>query len=615
MRPKYQLLAFFLLFSVSMNGLTRAQRLNYTVDLHETAKHYVHVTLRPTGAGASTASFQMPVWAPGAYSVTHYGLYVHGITAMDEKGKALSIKRINDDRWEIAGAQHLAEISYDILDSHKDTTSLYFGMANMDSAFFFANATCLFGYLNDHKGWPATVHYSKPEAWHLATALDPAPSKLPEQAGEFRHVDFVAKDYDELVDAPIMAGPQFQTRTFDEGTAKYDVVLVSSRPFPMDSLAEYTKQIVRAETEFFHDTPFKHYTFLIYAPTVFNLPSGAQGALEHANSSDYLLVNLPWNSFKSFGLSILSHEFFHLWNVKRIHSSLLGPFDYTERVKTTSLWLAEGITDYYAHTLLTRAKIVPTWNFYDDIRNWLNAMLYAKGAREYSLEQLSIMESAFDLEYAELFYTKGPLVGLLLDIEIRTQTQNKKSLDDVMLALNKEAKQGKTFKDADLIGHISKLSGTDLSDFYSHYIAGTDSLPLETYLTKMGLRKTVVDTANGAKLHQSTRIGINSATGNLTLADVGSSGALAKAGLQAGDDLVTINGEKLSLENLDKLTSPGDAKSVKLGILRGGKPMDVTIDLDAARESSPKEEAHAYEPNPDATPMQRAIREAILEKL
>src|SRR6185503_17319685 len=137
----------------------------------------------------------------------------------------------------------------------------------------------------------------------------------------FKLKEFIARNYDELADAPVMADTGFQTRTFKDGKAWYDIVVASDRKFEMDSLEEYTRKIVHAETEFFHDTPFEHYTFLINAPTYMKAPSMGAGALEHSNSSAYLVFNFPWKTFKQFGLSIFSHEFFHLWNVKRIHSS------------------------------------------------------------------------------------------------------------------------------------------------------------------------------------------------------------------------------------------------------------------------------------------------------
>ena len=269
---------------------------------------------------------------------------------------------------------------------------------------------------------------------------------------------------------------------FSEGSAHYNVALATNGSWSkveMDSLVFYLGQIVHAETDFFHNTPFENYTFEIVAPTLMHMPSFAQGALEHSNSSDYLLMDMSWPLFKRSFLPIFSHEFFHLWNVKRIHSNLLGPFDYTRRVMTTSLWMAEGITEYYAHTLLARYGIIPPERLYEDIAEWRKEMAMSpEDAKKKSLEQLSIDESTFNMDEATLFYSRGPLVAMMLDIEIRSRTNNQKSLDDVMRALLTDAERGKTYNENDLIGLVEKYSGVDLTDFYNRYIHGPIRCPL-----------------------------------------------------------------------------------------------------------------------------------------
>jgi predicted metalloprotease with PDZ domain len=646
-------IAFFLLIAQAC----LAQELVYTVALHSTQTHTVQVIVELKKMGAKTVSYQMPIWAPGAYSVTHYGHYVTDFKAFDAKGKELAVTQANGDRWEISEAKNIAKISYLIGDSHKDSTSLYFALAHIDTNFFFANGTCLFGYVNDKKNIPAKVIYSFPDTWHIATALDPVSldtaSSLKSRPDwdevPYFMATYKAKNYDELVDAPVMADTGLQIRSFNDGSASYDIVLASQKKFEMDSLEEYIHKIVHAETDFFHDTPFKHYTFLVYAPTYFNSPALGQGALEHANSSDYLLVNLPWKTFKTFGPEIFSHEFFHLWNVKRIHSSLLGPFDYTKRVMTTSLWLSEGITDYYAHTLLTRYGIMPYRTFEQMVKNLSALMNQAEAARSETLEQLSIDESDFALDKATIFYSKGTLVGLLLDIEIRSRTNNKKSLDDVMLALNDDAKKGITFKDSELIGKMEKITGLDLQNFYHKYIAGTDDLPLDEYLAKMGVGDTV--NSNFSKMEAestSNPDGSISIAGTFlhdllptsdkeTLKDraqwtfyrIQSEGTMIGDTIEVGDTLKTVNGEPFTVDklgeigknfkrpvsyelevvspSLNKTGSESNAISPSAPLTVRRKHIKLVYDVQDTPKHTPK-----YAPLPNATPLQVAIRHGIV---
>ncbi|MEP7233723.1 MAG: hypothetical protein ABI778_00375 [Ignavibacteriota bacterium] len=576
-------------------GAVYGQSLEYSVNLMDTKSHKVSVEVILKHCGAKTVTYQMPIWAPGAYSVTHYGHYVTDLKAWDQSGKELKVTQPNGDRWEITPGKNINRITYSVSDSHNDSTSLYFALAHIDTNFFFANGTCLFGYVNDKKDIPSVVSYkyhgpeyhggpSLEHYWKLATALDPAESIVedPNSPGKtlqvtkqyllehqsFELAQFKAKNYDELADAPVMAGLDFQTRTFKEGNAFYDVVLSSDKVFPMDSLAENIRRVVRAQTEFFHDTPFDHYTFLINAPSEGHSVSQGAGALEHSNSSAYLLANYPWSIFKQFGLNIFSHEFFHLWNVKRIHSSKLGPFDYTKRVMTTSLWLSEGVTDYYGHTLLTRSGILPYRTFENMLGELIGAIKRSKAATTKSLEELSIAESDFDLTNALVFYSKGTLVGLMLDIEIRSRTNNKKSLDDVMFSLNAEAKKRITFSDNELIGKIEKLTGLDLQDFYKKYIAGTDALPMEEYLKRMGVGRVSLESETKPNLGGSFGM---TESGELVINAITPNGTFDKAGVMAGDTMKILNGEPFSIDKA-------------MSFAENFKP-PVTFDFDVSRPS------------------------------
>lgn len=521
-----------------------AQQLSFTVDLTKTGSKEAFVELSIHGLKpAKKPSYQMPVWAPGAYSVTNYGRFVKNFKVVDASGKEIAATKVNENRWEMPAGSKPAKITYSVINSYLDSTSLYFAMCHIDTNFFFANGTCLFGYVNDDKSLKATVGYLIPSGWSGYTANNTA--ELP------KTLSLDAGNYDELADAPIMAGKGLQVREFEQGGAKYDVVVASDAPFPMDSLELYTKKIVNAQTDFFGDTPFKRYTFLINAPTFSKAPSQAFGALEHANSSAYLMINMPWSYFKEFGISTISHEFFHLWNVKRIHSSKLGPFDYTQRVMTTSLWLSEGVTDYYANALLSRSGILSPHAFEKKIAEWSMSSGGSRAVKEETLEQLSIDESAFDLGKAMSFYTKGPLVALMLDIEIRTRTNDQYSLDDVMHGLYAQSKNKNYFKDEDLIGRIEKITGLNLQSFYKSYIAGTDSLPLASYLVQLGLLKDVEHTEYSGFAWRTRFVHDDSA---LVIESFYDNSELDTAGLAIGDTILSINGQHMTRDDADEFS-------------------------------------------------------------
>jgi predicted metalloprotease with PDZ domain len=586
-------------FSAALFG----QTLSYTVDLRHTETTEVTVTVNIDGftsKSKSTLSYQMPAWAPGAYSVTNYGRFIKNFKAFDNTNKELSVTQVDENRWEVSKPTKAMTITYSVTNSYKDSTSLYFALCHIDTNFFFANGTALFGYVNDRKDINSDVQY-------LSTFSVYCPLEYRPGTGRFGQ-KYLSSNYDELADAPVMAGNNLQDRTFVQDGATYNIILASDAPFAMDSLAEMTKKIVKSQTDFFGDVPFKQYQFLINAPSFSKLPSQGLGALEHANSSAYLFFNGPWNSLKENFASILSHEFFHLWNVKRIHSDKLGPFDYTKRVMTTSLWLSEGITDYYANTLLSRSNILPSASFENKIAEWIGGMNYSRYTTSETLEELSIDESDFDLGKALSFYTKGPLVGLMLDIEIRTRTNDKKSLDDVMHGLYAEAKKGIYFKDEELIHKIEKMAGIDLSDFYHRYIAGTDSLPLAAYLDKIGLikdYKTVTET--GIALNT-----IFEADADIPIIDTFfDESQLEAAGLLPGDTILSFQaGKPASTLSLEEYTSNTNApQQVTFQIGREGSRFTKSISLTKFRSTHTEHKDIAPKSNP--TPSEAKLRREV----
>lgn len=590
----------YLLPLILLSSPLLAQDILYRVDFGDTRTKKVRVSIELKKSGAETVTYQMPLWAPGAYAQTGYGRFVENFKAYGYSGDEKPVVRVNDNRWQIKHAKDIARIEYDIRTSHKDSTSLYFALAHIDSNFFFANATALFGYINDKKNLPSDVVYNVPKGWTLHCALE---SKKPNH--------FHATDYDVLADAPIMAGPNFNVRNFEYNGAKYEIVLASDRAFPMDSIEELTKKIVKAQVDFWGDTPFKNYSFLIFAPTFLKSPTLAQGALEHANSSAYLMVNMPWNNVKESYAHIISHEFFHAWNVKRIHSTKLGPFDYANAVRTTSLWLSEGITDYYAHLLLSRYGILNDESFENTIVNWYVQTNMSNNARETSLEQLSREESDFNLGKATTFYTKGPLIGFVLDLEIRKQTKNKYSLDNAMFELYARAKKGKHFKDEELIGLIEKSTKANLKDIYTKYIAGVDSLRLGEYTKYAGLdlfkkeqKPSGVDLGGVFQLLPDSSAYFVAAFTN---------DDLSNAGVMLGDTIITWDDAKLTSSRREKLSKQKDAP-VQASLIVGRPGIRKNIKAILTRPLTTKTVTTPIAKLEDVTPEQLAIRQGIYGK-
>jgi predicted metalloprotease with PDZ domain len=541
---------YIFLFLVLAAGAVPAKKLHYVVDLRNTGSGRVQVTLELEMMGAEAVYYQMPAWAPGAYAVTNYGRFVENFKAYGYDGKEKPIDRINENRWRIQHAKDIQKITYEVINSYQDTTSLYFALAHFDTSIVFANGTALFGYVNDNKDLPAEITYYAPKEWQVETPLDSV-SESTNDISASREIRYHASGYDMLADAPIMAGLGFQNRSFKLGKCRFDIIVASDREFEMDSLSDYTKRIVASQLDFFHDTPFDNYKFLINAPSFTKLPRKDQGALEHANSSAYLLVNVPWDYVKDPFCRIIAHEFFHAWNVKRVHSNKLGPFDYTKAVKTKELWMAEGVTDYYAHVLLSRYGILPPQSAASSINALFEAINDSGKSYDLSLEQLSLEESNFNIDNALQFYTRGTLCGLMLDIELRSKTHNKKSLDDVLLALNKEARLGRHYQDGQLAGKISAITGVNIKEFYQKYIAGTAPYPVDEYLHKLGIARHIRFTErNGVSL----RTKFDSSGGILVIDTIFETSPLYHTAISRGDTLLKVGAKEVNPSFLNEWT-------------------------------------------------------------
>jgi predicted metalloprotease with PDZ domain len=234
--------------------------------------------------------------------------------------------------------------------------------------------------------------------------------------------------------------------------------------------------------------PYSHYLFQLYLEDPRRGGRGSlNGALEHRNSSTYLRPYFEGMKLDASLAPVIAHEYWHLWSPKRFHVKQLGPFDYQSPPRTASLWFAEGLTEYYARVLLRRGGLSTEQGFLKETEEDLGP-LYGRAQRR-SIAELSMGISDIPIFESIALYSTGPMIGLLLDGAIRSQTGNRKSLDDAMRYFNREFGQtGKSFTDEEIIPIMERATGAHLADFYNRYIAGHDPLPFDEYLPKMGLK-------------------------------------------------------------------------------------------------------------------------------
>jgi predicted metalloprotease with PDZ domain len=456
-----------------------AQGISYRVGVGGGDRAF-HVAARfPVPAGRDTFLVSLPAWTPGSYEIMNFARYVHGFAAATPEGRPLVWDKLDKDTWRIAAAGARQVVV--TFETNPDSVALE--LCHIGPDFAFLNGADLFPYPEaEGFDFPAEVEFEVPAGWRIATGLAPG-----NQPGLYR-----AASYHDLVDSPAFLG-----------RFALDSVVVDGRPVRLaiwpdtaltpalwDSLAESLRRIAATEDRLMGGPAYDDYTVFVYAPPE-ELPWA--GGLEHRNSQfdiislGFLATDRRRGILGEFTRPLLAHEFFHLWNVKRIRPAALWPYDYAREQYTPLLWWSEGVTDYYADVTLARSGLWSPAAFVASAN--ANAQQVESAAEIVSAEDASVdtWTNPTWVDESQYYYPKGSLLGLMLDIEIRTATANGHSLDDVMRALLAGFwRQGRGFTTRDLLDLIRPwYPGVD--DFYRRYVAGRDPLPYQSVLPRGGI--------------------------------------------------------------------------------------------------------------------------------
>lgn len=524
-----------LLCLVTWNAV--GQPLRYTVTARPALDNW-RVELSVDAVLPREITFSMPAWAPGNYRILNFGRWVDSLVAMDATGKPLPVNRKNSNQWKISNAHLLHSISYRVMDIPEDSLpTLPTSLNDMNLDHFFFNGTAIFGYIDELQHAAIEVTYHLPSMWNLFCSLDSIGPLM-----------YRARNYDELADTPVMAGDSgVRSASYPYGNAKYVFVTHGSPSIEPDSLWSSARPFIDDQVALFGDSPFERYYFLIR----FSNEGSRYGALEHARSSAYYLFPLRRGAAirGSFVQDVMAHEFFHLWVPKRIYPTALGPIHYQTPGKINTMWFIEGTTEYYAHLSLLRSGQMSATEMYRRLAKW------SEQESEQSLEKLS--QSASQIGVSGAMYTKGALVSFLLDVEIRHQTNNRASLDDVVRYLNREFGRAlKPYDDGKFIDIIFKATGADVSSFYKNVIQKNRPIDYVTQFAKAGLlfeRHTPGFMGWLMDLDDENRLLVSGVTEGYTAAQIG---------LESGDVIVSINRQQITddvdqtrelLQNIDQL--------------------------------------------------------------
>jgi predicted metalloprotease with PDZ domain len=517
----------------------------YNLSMSEPHTHLFEVEMRLEGARGSEV-VALPVWTPGSYLVREYAKNVQDISARSEDDTALKIKKIDKNHWEIQGrgSQDII-VSYRVYAYEHSVRTSYL---NADHALVVPASVLMYWEKNLQR--KHHLHINMPDNWsEITTALEPF-----NQPG---NVDFIAKDYDELVDSPLELG-NHHVVNFQVLEKPHVAALYGASNYDDSVLVNDFSKIIEAEAKIFGGLPYDHYSF------IFHVEEG-RGGLEHANSSVNFIRRWSFNDEKRYKslLSLVSHEFFHTWNVKRLAPEGIASFDYDRENYLDELWMVEGFTSYYDELILQRIGHVDKSAYLDVLKDEINTLESRPGRHHQS-----VAESSYDawIKYYRSnehssnatisYYNKGHLLGLLLDIKIIAATSGESNLDAVMLKLYKDfALKQKGYTSDDVRKACEAVSGLNLEVFFKDYVFGVEHLPYDEVFELAGLD---LDSTT----EKSAYLGANlrASDGRVMITSVVENSPAWDAGLNVHDELVAIDGFRVKSSTPDYFNEkvPGD---------------------------------------------------------
>lgn len=543
-------------------------QISYNVTFPEAQAHYVDIEMNLSGL-TKDVDLKMPVWTPGSYLVREFAKNVEGFNAATASGKALAAVKTRKNTWHIStGGASAISVKYRVYCFEISVRTAF-----VDASHGFLSTSGIFMYPAGMLHNPSTIHIKPFEGWTKVSTSLPMVGDDP----------FVrrASDYDILFDSPIEVGNQ-DVFSFEAAGVNYDVAMYGGGNYDKERLKKDMAKIVEQETAVYGENPNKYYVFIVH-----NYKQGG-GGLEHLSSTVLGMSRDGYATERGYQgfMSLVAHEHFHLWNVKRLRPIVLGPFDYDNENYTTDLWIAEGFTAYYQDIILRHAGLIAPENYLDVLAGTINLLQNSPGHKVQALS-----ESSYDAWIKAYrpnensnnttisYYTKGALVGALLDLEIIKDSNGKYSLDDVMHHMYQTYYKGlhRGYTDAEFKAGLEKFAGKNLDAFYKNYVNGLTELDYGHYLGYAGYKLT--DELAGASV---PALGVSTSlnNGKLIVTSIMRDGSTWLSGLSVNDEIESIDSTPVTdLGALLGTKKVGD--QITLNILRDGKKMDIPVTLKA----------------------------------
>ena len=565
---------------------------SYSIRPHDPAAHLFEMRLTVTAPDPDGQVFAMPAWIPGSYMIRDYARHVVAARA-ESDGREVVLEKLDKSRWRAAPCERALTLVLEIFAHDPSVRG-----AHLDLTHAFFNGTCVFPAVVGQEAVPCEVDIQAPDSpigrhWRVATSM------RRRQAEPYGFGTYSADDYAELIDHPVEIG-ELSIGEFEAGGVPHAIAIRGKTRVDMARLCHDLQTICEQHMSLLGvPSDLDRYLFLLHAPGT------GYGGLEHRWSSANICSrdNLPArgdegvsSEYRTF-LGLVSHEYFHLWNVKRMKPAAFTPYDLSQETHTTLLWVFEGVTSYYDDLGLVRSGLIGQESYLELLGQTITKVLRGGGRRRQSVAESSFdawtkfyQQDANAANAIVSYYAKGALIALSIDLKLRFETSGEVTLDDVMRAA--WTRWGETQSGMPEDGFeqlIGEVSGLDLQDFLEASVRGTGELPLETLLRSHGIefhtRRSGGGKDKGGKPNGNNKLPvvwlgaeIINRDGKALVGVVHNGGPAERAGIAPGDELVALDGLRVDVAGAESRTRryrPGDRSDIS--VFRGDELMTLKL--------------------------------------
>lgn len=572
--------------------------LHYVVDLTDRADDLFDVTLYVDNLGPENAVYQFASTAPGTYQVMDIGRYVRSFSAFDESDAAIPVEQITVNQWRISAPDRVRRIEYSVAetwDTPVEENNIYrMCGTSIEADHALINGQGVFGYPTGMQDRPLRITIERPDTWMIGTALST------NSAG-----DYLADDYDHVVDSPLLMG-RLSKASLDVRGTTVDIFTYSVTDYVKSSaILDAVEGILHSAGDFLVELPVDRYTFL------FHFEDATVGAWEHSYSSSYVYAESFFDHAIQASIpDVAAHEFFHIVTPLNIHSEIIEQFNFVTPVASEHLWLYEGTTEWAAHAMQLRSGLITLDEYLDRIEQKLR--IDDNYDETYSLSKLALtsFEPGGQKQYGNI-YMRGALVAGLLDIRLLELSGGSRGLREVLLELSKMYGKDRAFDEASFIDHFTEMTYPQIGDFFRDYVRDAKPLPIAEYYGKLGVSYQPEMKTGERVAATGVTIGFNGTS--FAIGQV--SGMAEECGYKVDDEIVSVNDEPLTVSNYQQVFAsfgaiPADVE-YHMSVSRGGEETMITC----RKKEQDQVVTHVLEAEADPTPEEQALRGAWMVNL